>query len=315
MPRLVAGILALAVASIGCGSPSDEVDSRSDCIVTADTPSETPPTVLDNASAPTLLPYACGTDLDLLLEGDSAASTIGGDPRTRPDSSGLIEWGDETGRFTVANAGEPGCGMTRGGEHRIRGLDTPVRDCVDWAERYAADLDGTSPAAASLSDGPPELVAVLAGTWDVPDRLLPSRDRWMSFGDPDYDEFYASEIAEAMDILTAQGSIVVWLTHPLNQSGLHDGIDPQSLPENDPARMRRMNDLIREAAASRPLVNVLDLAGHMARQPGGELDPLGRSDGIHWTEAAADQLATWLGPQLIRIYDQTWRRNAGSTDR
>lgn len=64
--------------------------------------------------------------------------------------------------------------------------------------------------------------------------------------------------------------------------------------------MARLNALIREVASERPdVVEVIDLAAHLRRVSGYELDPSLRPDGVHLSEAASIELASWLGPQVI----------------
>ncbi len=46
-------------------------------------------------------------------------------------------------------------------------------------------------------------------------------------------------------------------------------------------------------------MNILDIAAWMQAQPGGELAPSLRVDGVHFTEASTDTVAAWLGPQLL----------------
>ena len=92
---------------------------------------------------------------------------------------------------------------------------------------------------------------------------------------------------------------VVWLTCPLIDFGLTaNGISPH-FAMSDPTRMVRFNELLREVAAERPNLRVVDFAGFLATAPGGELDRTMRPDGVHLTDAAALQVAQWLGPQLV----------------
>jgi len=108
-----------------------------------------------------------------------------------------------------------------------------------------------------------------------------------------------------MDELTAHGSILIWLTHPQIQTGITEHLTDEQ-PESDPARMRRLNEIVNQVAATRPHVRVLDLAGYMASRPQGELDLAERPDGIHWNDESNGILADWLGPQIMRTYDEAW---------
>ncbi len=252
---------------------------------------------------PPLLPHATDEDLHVLFEGDSAMSTLGGYILDQVEQPGLKGWGDDTGRFTALNGAIPGCGISRTGWMRYRGKESPVRDCVDWAQRFVADMEDHRPTGDAFER---LLVVVLAASWDVVDRQFYGDDRWRSFGDPVYEAYYASEVAKAMDLLSSRGAIVVWMAHPTNRGGIAEGLDPESLPENDPSRMRRMNEIIAEVAATRPRVRVFDLESYLRDRPGGGLEDAARPDGVHWTEGAADDIARSLGPTLIELYDQTW---------
>ncbi|MFM7509146.1 MAG: hypothetical protein ACKO5A_06315 [Actinomycetota bacterium] len=90
------------------------------------------------------------------------------------------------------------------------------------------------------------------------------------------------------------------MTYPLIESGRGQGFS--DLPESDPARMARLNELIVEAAALRPgVATVVDFGGWMASQAGGGLDPSIRSDGVHLTAPFIDVAGAWLRPQVEAI--------------
>lgn len=65
--------------------------------------------------------------------------------------------------------------------------------------------------------------------------------------------------------------------------------------------MDRLNELIREVAASRPdTMRVVDLAAHVAARPGGEFDPALRADGVHFTQGGAQEVVgAWLGEAIL----------------
>jgi peptidoglycan/LPS O-acetylase OafA/YrhL len=218
----------------------------------------------------------------MYLAGDSAMFTLG---------EGLALWARDTGAARVWNAGKLGCGVGRGG-----------------LRSYVGQLQGQEPNCPEVPFGwyedarklRPHVTVLMFGIWDVTDRLLDGEQTWRSVGDPLYDQFLRREIAEAVDILQGQGSIVVLLTHPRIQTGITEQL-AGPFSESDPVRMQRLNQLMVEVAATRPRTRVLDLAGHMASRPQGELDLGERPDGIHWTPNTARVLADWLGPQLTAI--------------
>ena len=93
---------------------------------------------------------------------------------------------------------------------------------------------------------------------------------------------------------------MVLVTQPHIQPGLEQGF--QGLPESDPARIDRLNELLRQAASLRPgVVQIVDLQGWLQQQPGGENDAGMRPDGIHFTDEFAPTVGQWLGPEIRRI--------------
>jgi lysophospholipase L1-like esterase len=74
----------------------------------------------------------------------------------------------------------------------------------------------------------------------------------------------------------------------------------------DPDRVDILNGLIRQAVAELPdRVTLVDLNafvcpdGRYAADVGGVPDA--RGDGVHFTPAGADLVASWLGPQLLGV--------------
>lgn len=45
---------------------------------------------------------------------------------------------------------------------------------------------------------------------------------------------------------------------------------------------------------------VLDVAGWLRRQAGGELGSPYRIDGVHWTFDGSDAVAAWVVPEILR---------------
>jgi hypothetical protein len=240
------------------------------------------------------------------LEGPSPPGVpriaIFGDSTALRTGFGLPLWGIQTGRLaTVADETVIGCSLGRGGSIDATGTARPVLDgCDDWPRRWRAraaelDLDG-----ALLQIGP----------WDVADRRLPGDDEWRHIGDPVYDAFLKAEMHEAVDALTSSGAVVLWLTSP--RVDMERSVVPRptrSFPASEPARMDRLNALIREVAAERPdEVRVIDVAAHLRAGPGGEMDPTIRPDGVHVSEEASGPLAQWLAPAILAALE-----DAGAT--
>jgi hypothetical protein len=73
------------------------------------------------------------------------------------------------------------------------------------------------------------------------------------------------------------------------------------LADNDPARVDRLNEIIRRVAAGRDDVTVVDLQSWAQRLPGGEFGPANRAAGRGLTEAGAARAAAWLTPQVLEV--------------
>ena len=228
---------------------------------------------------PPPIPLTPGETPRVLLLGDSAALTLG---------DGLVKWGTRTGDAQVWDAGKLGCSVGRGGALRYLGEPRATYDYCDW----------TSTVPPQIKDLRPQVIAVLYGTWDVVDRQIPGDDQWRTLGDPVYDDFLRSELSSYMDMLTAQGSTVVWMLHPYIEAGI---ADDKNGPENDPRRMDAFNQMIKDVAATKQRIQVLDLPAHMRSTPEGELSLTDRPDGIHWTRAGSAKLAPWLGETLVDV--------------
>jgi peptidoglycan/LPS O-acetylase OafA/YrhL len=238
----------------------------------------------DVATPPTLAPrlaLAPGEAPRVLLVGDSAMLTLG---------NGLERWSAENGSMRVWNAGKLGCSVGRGGLLQYVGEIRATYDYCDWSQTFVPEV-------ASIQ---PHVVVALFGTWDVVDRQLPGDAQWRTLGDPVYDAYLRSEVASAMNTLTAGGARLVWLTHPYIQVGITEGL-PGPFPEEDHGRMDRLNAIVRQMAASNPRVTVVDLEAHLQTLPEGDSDLADRPDGIHWNRNASYALAPWFGDTLLAL--------------
>lgn len=219
----------------------------------------------------------------VMVAGDSFAMSL---------VPGLRRSGDATGTIDVISGGLVGCGVGRGGRNRGIGLDREWPPECRLRDPYLRAL---------IRIGRPNLVVVAGGMWDVTDRQLPGDPTWRSVGDPTYDLFMVGEIIQLVDLLRSEGVRVAWATaphwNPVHVPTLFMG--PPPYPEADPARTDRLNELLRLALVHRPEVAVIDLAARVQSLPGGEFGPGMRNDGVHLTDAGSDQIAAWLGPELV----------------
>ena len=140
-----------------------------------------------------------------------------------------------------------------------------------------------------------------SGAWEVTDHRLPGDPAWRHLGDLALDAAYLDRFLAAVDALAHAGAErVVWLTSPTFQVGRAD-VNHADLPESDPSRVRRYNELVRAVAAQRPMVVVVDVGARIDAWSDDE-DGAARPDGIHLTdEAALALVAGWLGPEPPRV--------------
>lgn len=214
------------------------------------------------------------------MVGDSVAHGIG---------YGLERWSKGRSDLEVLNGARLGCPIARGGSFRFRrDIAAFAADC-DWATVFPGLLQGQRP----------DVIVLATGIWEVVDRRFPGDDRWRHIGQPEVDAYILKELVSAIDVLGASGAEVVLLTYPHFQAGLDQGFT--NLPESDPARVDRLNELLRQAAAARPgVATVVDLQGWYAQQPPDQ-DRVRRPDGLHFTDEFAPTIGGWLGPQLVAL--------------
>ena len=220
----------------------------------------------------------------VVIFGDSTALMVG---------YGLVGWGNETGAisWTQGVAGL-GCGLLVEGERRFKGAEVAIEpQCrelrASWGPVFAA--------------AGAEVAIVQVGAWEVTDLRLPGDPTWRHVGDPVLDAALRAAVREVVDDLTsAAARKVLWVAGPPLDVGRNAVNLPGTLPENDPVRMARFNELVREVAEDRPEVELVDLAGWLAELPESE-DRRLRPDGVHFTEATAEEVFhRWLGEEIVR---------------
>jgi peptidoglycan/LPS O-acetylase OafA/YrhL len=221
--------------------------------------------------------------LKVLVVGDSFAESI---------VIGLQKWGLLTGKMSVMNQTAVGCPFGRGGRNRGININRkPPPACDERDERIGV----------AIAEFDPDVVLLAGGLWDVTARRPPGFDSWTHIGDPDYDWYLTGELSHLVDVTAAGGARVVWASSPywdpVPGSVIFMGRPPYV--ESDRARVDRFNQLLTTVLDGRPEAELLDLAGWLRTQPGGELDRSLRPDGVHFSELSTGQLAGWLGPQLL----------------
>jgi peptidoglycan/LPS O-acetylase OafA/YrhL len=216
----------------------------------------------------------------VLVLGDSIALTL---------LDGFIAWQRTDPTLSVYNDAVVGCSLLNADPvDALNYIKQPDPDC----KRRNAEV------ASTVALFRPEVVVVLSCLWEVGDRQLPGDRVLRPFGQ--FDEQVRSYLDVRATDAAASGAVVAWLTCP--------HLDPAYHPENymgrppypaaAPGRVEHLNQLIRDMAVTHPGVRVLDLAGFMASEPGGDLDPSLRPDGVHLTPLAALDAVRWLAAEL-----------------
>src|SRR5262249_20216655 len=96
------------------------------------------------------------------------------------------------------------------------------------------------------------------------------------------------------------GARVLWATYPhVRVRPELDGTGSPPFPENDPVRVDRWNELMKQAISGIPNTGIVDFATYARDQPGGEFDPQFRLDGVHLSVTSTKAAARWFGPQLV----------------
>ena len=244
---------------------------------------EPAPGATPDGGDPPAEPVAPAPPLRVMVAGDSFAESI---------LVGLQRWGVSGGEAAVMDATVPACPFGRGG--RNRGVGIPRGEDPECRGRDAMWAD-------SLAEFDPDVVLLAGGLWDVTDRRPEGFGRWTRIGRPDYDEFLRGELHHVIDVLQARGAAVLWANspawEPVPGSVIFMGSPPYA--EAETRRVDLYNEMLASVAAERDGVELIDVAGWMRAQPGGELDLALRPDGVHFSDASTDRLAEWLGPRLL----------------
>jgi peptidoglycan/LPS O-acetylase OafA/YrhL len=221
--------------------------------------------------------------LKVMMVGDSFAMSI---------ATGLQRWALTTGKAAVLDASITACGFGRGGRNKGVGFN---RTWSPECQRRDATL------AKDLTRFAPDIVFIAGGMWDVTDRLPAGFTYWTHVGDQRYDAYLTGELRHVAGLAASHGARVIWADsphwNPIPGMIIFTGKGPYV--EAQPARADRFNQILTAALAGQPNVSILDLASWMRAQPGGELAPSLRVDGVHFTEASTNTVAAWLGPQLL----------------
>ena len=171
-------------------------------------------------------------------------------------------------------------------------MNYPSPNCAKWPAKRTADVKTYDP----------DVAVLLAGRWEVLDRVY--NGQWMHVGDPAYDNYLLRQMNLAIQVLSSGGAKVLLLTTPCFAP--QEQPDGSTYPFDDPARVIRYNQLLRQAAAAHPGVAAIgDLHAQFCPTNTYSASVNGivvrNSDGIHISEAGGQYAATKLASQIIAL--------------
>jgi peptidoglycan/LPS O-acetylase OafA/YrhL len=179
---------------------------------------------------------------------------------------------------------------------RTVGEDT---ECLGFAPRLPRLLDRAEP----------DVVVVVPSVADLGTREI-DRQR-VHLGDPVFDGWMRDHLRDLADTLDDAGVPVIWATAPhvrvapAGQGGEAGEAAPDwtTVADNDPARVDRLNEIIRDVVADRDGNSVVDVGAWMQRLPRGEFAAAYRAEGGDLTEDGATRAVAWLVPELRSLLE------------
>ncbi|HKE77276.1 MAG TPA: acyltransferase family protein [Acidimicrobiales bacterium] len=252
-------------------------------------PQQPPPGVsLDIAHGPgpgklDVVAPAADEKLSIVVVGGSLAKSL---------TPGFAAWNDghPDAQVRVATHVADDCPLAGAGAVRLAGRTVgESTDCVAFAPRLPGLLDAAHA----------DVVVVAPGAAELGDRQIDRQ--WRHLGDPAYDDWLRQRLADLADELSAHAEKVVWTTSLHVRMGpAGGGGDWTTVAANDPARVDRLNELIRSVARDHKDVTLVDLDAWAHQLPsGGEFGAANRSHGRDLSADGATGAAAYLMPRLL----------------
>jgi hypothetical protein len=222
--------------------------------------------------------------------------------------------------YTLADRGDLGCGIVNGPTVNVMGRVLSVNSECSGASASPGTPADEQPWPvqwkAAISKIHPNVVVLLAGRWEVVDRIY--NGMWTNILSPTFANYVKGQLEFASNLVTSSGANMVFLTAPcISETSQSNGV---AWPEDDPARLAAYNGLVRQVAAEHPTTDsVVDLSSVVC--PGGTFSStykgvtIRKSDGVHFTEQAGLVLASALMPQIVSLGRSQMTRIAKSKHR
>lgn len=191
-------------------------------------------------------------------------------------------------RYPGTEIGGPtaiGCGLIKG-PYIHEGVQIDPTDCYDWPAAWRVEMDQRDP----------QVSVIGSLVWDTFDRAIGGAG--YAPGTTEFDDTYVAAFREAIDVAGASGRVPVYVLGVPCMDALID----QSIL-NDAKRTQYLAGLVRRAASDVPNAHYVDLAGLTCRGDGTAIvfrdGRQLRDDGVHWTQAGADDVWSWVLNQMV----------------
>jgi peptidoglycan/LPS O-acetylase OafA/YrhL len=232
----------------------------------------------------------------VLLLGDSIALTLGIALANQADQSNY--------GYVLSDKGILGCGVVDGPEVEVLGARDTTPSACDGSPLTPGEPETDQPWPyqwlAAMNVVKPNVVALLAGRWEVADRLY--QGRWTNILNPVFAAYVKQQLNRASQVVTATGARMVFLTAPCTNEG--EQPDGAPWPEDSTQRLDVYNQLVREVAAEHPTTDsVVDLNGAIC--PHGHYTTkihgvaVRWNDGVHFALGAGPYLAPLIMPPIV----------------
>ena len=227
-----------------------------------------------------------GPKRKVLVIGDQSAQRI---------SDGLNAWGAKSGGIE-ATASVEDCGILATTERVDKATREPTPDvCRDVVFGWLQAIVTVKP----------DMVVVVPSVWDLTDNVLKGDTTVRGFGDKTYDDAARAQYSALVEATKKVNAPIMWLSSPTIAWGRTDASPPtQPYPASDPARVKRLNEIVKEMRLYTIYAQPVDFAGYASRQPGGDLDPAFRPDGLNVSDDALPAASEWLGNELLVMFDE-----------
>ncbi len=196
----------------------------------------------------------------------------------------------------IDNGAIVGCGILRSTEYMTHGVPSTITPQCNTS----APNDAQWPAQwkGEINQFHPNVVVLLAGRWELMDRLIGGQ--WLHIGDRAFDADLKQSLEQAVAVGTSSGALMVLMTSPCFASGEQD--NGLAWPEDSAARLAAYNRMVRQVAAEHPATVQLDDFGGLLCPGGTYATSLGGvqirdGDGVHIVPTLA--AGRWLDARVL----------------